>query len=91
MTTHYRTEEVPATTRQIATHTTCDLCGAQVQKRDTGDYDECKIERRKGFWWPEGADHDRYEIDMCGECFATKLTPWLESQGVKVRKSNHDY
>jgi hypothetical protein len=91
MTTHYRTEEVPATTRRIETHTTCDLCGGTIKNASYGDYDECTIARRSGARYGGEGNHEETSMDMCGECFETKLTPWLESQGVKMQKADQDY
>jgi hypothetical protein len=91
MTTHYRTEDVPATTRQIETHTTCDICGATIKDGGWGDFDECTIERSKGSRYGSDGHREETSMDMCGECFETKLVPWLESQGVKMRTEDRDY
>lgn len=83
---HTKTEHIPATTRERETHRTCDICGATIKGRNWGDFDECTIERKTGAAYGGEGHHEETDMDMCGQCFETKLVPWLESQGVKMRK-----
>jgi hypothetical protein len=87
---HYRTEAVPATTRKVELASTCDMCSAEI---DTYGYDvdEVTIKVEEGSRFPEGTNLDITECDLCGECFRTKLVPWLEAQGVKMQKRGLSY
>lgn len=82
---HTKTVEVPATTREIISHVTCDLCGAKIETRDPYEVDEVEIRHKTGSNYPEGGSGDEIHVDMCGKCFDEKLVPWLRSQGVQPR------
>jgi hypothetical protein len=87
---HYRIKEIPATTRREETHTTCDICNADTNQYGY-DVDECTIKNEQGSRFPEGTNLDVLACDLCGECFRTKLVPWLESQGVAMQRSELSY
>jgi hypothetical protein len=57
--------------------------------------DECEVrvyvKHRDGENYPEGGSGTEVEIDMCPECFKTKLIPWLESQGVVVQRKDWEW
>lgn len=82
---HTKTVEVPATTREIVSYVTCDLCGEKIEGRDTYDVNEVEIRYKTGRNYPEGGSGDETSVDMCGKCFEEKLVPWLRSQGVEPR------
>lgn len=79
---HTKTEHVPASTREVVTHTTCDLCGQQIKPK-IGNADEVEVKHRTGSAYPEGGSGEETSVDLCGDCFDGRLVPWLESQGAK--------
>ncbi len=87
---HYKTVEVPETTEQVLERTTCDLCGGEISE---GSYEvnEVEIRHKTGNCYPETGFGEEVRVDMCGECFTEKLTPWLVAQGVKVTEVEWDY
>lgn len=84
---HYEKEIIPEKEVATYTHTTCDLCGKDVEEHlDSYAVDEVTVKREYGNRYPDGGNVTTIEVDICGPCFATKLGPWLESQGVKPVK-----
>ena len=95
---------VPATTRRSCVSCKCDLCPAETKHEIGGDGNwgtpytysgkEITVEVR---FREEISDHDgggqvkEVEADLCPNCFLTKLVPWLESQGAKVKKEERSY
>lgn len=78
----------------------CDLCGDV--SRDSGGYNydwyrrsfninNAVIEFNQGSSYPEGGVITTTTCDICPNCMATKVIPWLESQGVKMRKKECDW
>lgn len=96
---HYLTEEIPATTRQKLSKTTCDLCGNEAKhgcwESSTYEVNETEIEvtvrQREGTSFPDGGDCEEYSVDMCPSCFKNKLIPWLESQGCKAKTKEWEW
>ena len=91
---HYKETVVPQRVEKRLTHTTCDMCDADVDECvDNFIYgvDEVTIERSVGSRYPEGTNLEEYKVDLCGKCFAEKLVPWLRSQGAEVRKRDIEY
>ena len=89
-------EEIKEEKYKYVDKTICDLCHTKYEGDNWGinsSYDslETKIHLRTGSNYPEGFDHDYLECDICPDCFTLKLVPWLESQGVKMRKRNFNY
>lgn len=78
---HVRTIQIPATTKQIIDKITCDICGANVNRGGLYEIDEVSVERRTGTIYPEGGAGTETKVDLCGECFESKLIPWLKAQG----------
>lgn len=86
----YKTVEVPATTRQELTHRECDFCGVHAKpygpwKTHMGyDVDETEIEitvkHRAGQNYPEGGSGDKFECDICPDCFRNILVPFLKER-----------
>ncbi len=88
---HMKTINIPARMEERIVRTTCDLC-----KKDTdpGNYeiDEVQVSRRHGSYYPDGGGAgDQVEVDICGECFLSRLIPWLESLGVKPVTTEWDH
>jgi hypothetical protein len=74
----------------------CELCG---NKGSAGgewatslyDVDETTIENGVGEHCDGSGHRDVAELDICGECFRTKLIPWFEAQGGKPRTKRIEY
>ena len=79
----------------------CDVCKAETTKEwKHHNTDEFKIEisMREGFIYRmvDGYDHDEGEgtktqIDLCPDCFKSKLIPWIESQGGVPNRKEWEY
>ena len=71
----------------------CDLCGKVGKYGDwetsTWEVAESEIEievrYKDGSSYPEGGEGQKYNVDICPECFLTKLIPWFKSQGCKAK------
>ena len=88
---HMRTEQVPATTREVEDHVTCDMCGSEIKKDGNYEVDEVEISHRVGYNYPECGYGETTIVDLCGNCFDGKLVPWLSSQGAEARTKDWDY
>ena len=44
-----------------------------------------------GYYHYDGGYFTHINVDICPKCFLTKLVPWLESQGVKINKTELDF
>lgn len=96
---HYKTVEVPATTKQELDKTTCDLCGKEAKRGywESSSYEvndteiEVTIKHEDGYNYPEGGNGTKYSVDMCPDCFKERLIPWLESQGCKAERKEWDW
>ena len=78
----------------------CDLCGGVSRDSGSFNYDwyrnsfkinNAVIELNQGSSYPEGGHRITTTCDLCPECMATKVIPWLESQGVKMREEECDW
>ena len=87
---HMKTVDVPATTKQVLDKTTCDLCGSVI-KPERGNADEVEVKHRTGNSYPEGGCGQEVRVDMCGNCFDTKLVPWLRTQGADPKPEDWDW
>jgi len=87
---HYKTVSIPACTNEELVKTTCDMCHKKIDTQRF-EVDEVKISHRTGQSYPEGGQGDEVSIDMCGECFTNKLTPFLKSEGVKIKSNRWDW
>ena len=79
---HKEMVEVPATSREVVVKVTCDLCKKEI-KEEGYQVNEVTITHRTGDNYPEMGSGEEASVDMCGECFELKLTPWLKSQGAE--------
>jgi len=84
---HYKTVHRPAREEQMLDFLVCDICG---RKSDSGwgdwrtkayDATEVVVKLRLGDDYPEGGSGEKWEIDICPECFREKLIPWVEAFG----------
>jgi len=73
---------IPAKTEIQVIGATCDMCRNRI-KEGLYEVNEVTINHKKGQDYPEGGSGTEITIDMCGECFETKLIPWLAGQGIK--------
>ena len=81
--------DVPARTVSVPWAMQCDICGKQSDQRESwkaGDNEvsEITLTYRTGESWPEGGSGEEIEVDICPECFTTKLIPWLKEQGATL-------
>ena len=81
---HMKTIEVPAETKEVEDYTSCDFCGKKLGDGGVYDVEDVKISYEKGEWYPENRFTTTLSVDMCGQCFETKLVPWIRSQGVDL-------
>lgn len=89
---HKKTIEVPAQaayTRVVDDHTTCDLC-SKVIVGERYERKEVTIESKVGEVYPGSGYWEETSADICVECFDAKVVPWLQSQGVTMRKERID-
>ena len=49
--------------------------------------DDTSVCMRRGLYSKRLVTKDDIEIDLCPDCFEFKLVPWLESQGVEIRRN----
>lgn len=89
-------ERTVTETRRVLVEHTCDLCGRHADLnrewvRGIWDVDETDVSvivcHRDGVSYPEGGGGTRRSVDMCPECFTTRLIPWLRSQGATIREA----
>jgi hypothetical protein len=69
--------------------TTCDICGNEIKKYTGSTVDDVEISHRIGKQYPENDDTEYYNPDICGDCFESKIVPFLE--GLGVTKDYEDY
>lgn len=82
---HITLVDVPATQRKVVSKITCDLCGEDVKEGlDDYDIDVVTVSRKTGAVYPEGGGGEIAEVDICGDCFATELVPWLKKKGARI-------
>lgn len=94
---HYRDEYIPGRHRSICYKRTCDMCSKESADLDDWTQDkvyhleETTIKLKRGDFYPEGGSGTLLEIDICPDCFLTKLIPWLQSQGVEAKEKELEY
>lgn len=76
---HYKTVEVPATTRQVQDKVICDFCGQEIREQRSYDVDEVTISRRVGESFPSGGNVETFSFDMCSGCWTKKFLVWAKS------------
>lgn len=73
----------------------CDICGKVSKsnwREEFYDATETSAELKTGRSYPEGGDGEKYEIDICPECFKKKLIPFVETFGIsKIHPKRWDY
>lgn len=89
---HTKIVEVPARTKEVESHRTCDLCGDNTRSSRSEIIDDVAV----SCWFGEsfgdyGAEITKLEVDLCVSCFRTRLVPWLCEQGAVVREIDGSY
>jgi hypothetical protein len=80
----------------------CDICKRESKRYDwaatnyEADETEIKVivKQQKGSQSPDGGYAGfgtKIEVDICPDCFATKLIPWLKSQGAVIEEEEWDW
>lgn len=76
----------------------CDICKAETNhykewKMDDYGYQkaEIKIVYDESAGDQYGGYGSRIEVDLCPQCFKSKLIPFLEQNGVKVTETEYDW
>lgn len=81
------------------TRVVCDLCNKEAECPDGSSFEESDWSERhnpyqvattsvvmhEGSRYPEGANIEITTVDICTNCFETKLLPWLRGQGVEAQ------
>lgn len=88
---HLKTIQIPATTREVVDHVSCDLCGAKISQNLDYVVEEVEVRHKTGAAYPDGGSGEETSVDMCGKCFDEKLVPWLRSQGAKPCAKDWEY
>lgn len=87
---HIQTRKVPERIETFTEKTTCDLCHKEIEYHHF-DLDEVTIKYRSGSNYPEGGCGTEQTVDVCPECWKSKLVPWFTSQGAAVSSENWDW
>lgn len=88
---HKKTEIIPVREREVVDYVTCDICGIRIQSTGMYEVDEVTISRNVGTCYPEGSGGERTEYDVCGECFQSKLMPFIEGFTGNRRVEDYGY
>lgn len=89
---HKQIVEVPACTKEVESHRTCDLCGVDTQSSRSEIIEHVEVGCRFGETFGEyGAEITKLEVDLCVSCFRTRFVPWLREQGAAVREIDGSY
>ena len=88
---HFKKIPVPATTREVIDHVSCDLCGATIIESSDYTVNEVEVRHKTGTSCHDGGCGEETSVDMCGKCFEEKLVPWLRSQGAEARAKDWDW
>lgn len=84
------TIRVPSTTKDVVSSVVCDLCGKPIIKANNSA-EEVEVYHKTGDNYPDGGRGEIAQVDMCGQCFDTRLVPWLKEQGARIETRNWDW
>lgn len=70
--------------------TFCDFCSSKISNSYYA-VSETTVECRFGHSYPEGGSATTLDVDICMNCFESKLIPWIKSQGVEMRETESDW
>ena len=77
--------EVIPERRVEKTKTVCDMCGQEITNR-RGVYEAVDVDCSLGTIYADETEIDYFrEFDICGECFKSKLAPFIENFGSQLR------
>lgn len=84
------TKHIPAREEERVVGVICELCGRRGFREGdwgkvSGDRSLSTVTQDEGTVYQEGGYFTRTKLDICPECFTSKLIPWFEAQGGKVR------
>jgi hypothetical protein len=89
-----KTVTVPAKTETKLDYMQCELCENRSHTEDWSprvfEIREPTVTFREGTDFPEGSSATTIHLDICPECFKTKLIPWFEAQGGSTRETEQD-
>jgi len=96
---HYTEKLQPEKLVKTLTKTTCDICGRDAHQGywESSSYEineteiEVTVRHKDGNIYPEDGWGTKYEVDICPECFKTKLIPFLKSIGCTTERVDWDY
>jgi hypothetical protein len=96
---HYKKVTIPEKKETLLDKVTCDLCGAVAKagRWESSVYEvaeseiEVTVRQADGENYPEGGAGTKYVVDMCPNCFKTKLIPWLEAQGCTAKREEWEW
>lgn len=88
--------DVPAHTRIETDYVECELCKSRTSDESNwgGEayrVNEVRVRLRGGTSFPEGGTITETIVDLCPECFETKLLPWIRSHGGTERQREIDF
>jgi len=64
--------------------TICEICGKDIATENKGnDFEEVEISHEYGESWESDHNSEGFAPCICGECFRTKIYPFLKGLGVK--------
>lgn len=81
---HTKVFEVPAQTKTVVTHRTCDICHEVIDSHPMFGRNDVNVEwAYSNNLYPEGGEITTTSFDICGDCFDSKLVPWMKSLGAE--------
>jgi hypothetical protein len=87
---HYEKTIIPQQVKEVLASTTCDLCKEKIETKECWAIQDVEIQCRTGMSYPEGGFGECTEVDLCPDCFNSKLLPWLRSQGAEPHQREWD-
>ncbi len=87
---HYEKTIIPQQVKEVLASTTCDLCKEKIEIKEHWAIQDVKIQCRTGMSYPEGGFGEYTEVDLCPDCFNSRLLPWLRSQGAEPHQRKWD-
>jgi hypothetical protein len=62
--------------------TFCDWCKEEIIRETIYQVKDVSLHSREGYMYPEGGNVQRFDFDLCVECFHRRLVPLLKENGV---------
>ncbi len=91
-----KTCEIPARKETILDYIQCDLCGAKSDYignwgKEKFTIRQVKVSMTTGENFYEVGSSTEKILDICPECFESKLILWFQGNGGKVREQERDW